>query len=173
MIKVNIVSGGVWQKGWHCTLRVAAQPLASRLWRFWKVNIGSGNGLMPSGIKPLSKPMLTEIYVAIWHCLTTVNNSDIRIIQQPVTCVRLSYCRLWATSRANPKSAILHTYSSSTNTLRADRSRCSSCKCKCMECNLKLSVNKTDVERWQTLGHPRSINPNMINHVPQQLPIIF
>ena len=33
--------------------------------------------------------------------------------------------------------------------------------------------NKTDVERWQTLDHPRSINPNMINHVPQQLPIIF
>ena len=33
--------------------------------------------------------------------------------------------------------------------------------------------NKTDVERRQTLGHPRSINPNMINHVPQQLPLIF
>ena len=28
--------------------------------------------------------------------------------------------------------------------------------------------NKTDVEPWQTFGHPRSINPNMINHVPQQ-----
>ena len=27
-------------------------------------------------------------------------------------------------------------------------------------------INKTDVERQQTLGHPRSINPNMINHVP-------
>ena len=35
------------------------------------------------------------------------------------------------------------------------------------------AVNKTDVERRQTLGHPRSINPNMISHVPQQLPIIF
>ena len=33
--------------------------------------------------------------------------------------------------------------------------------------------NKTDVERRQTLGHPRSINPNMINHVPQQSPLIF
>ena len=29
------------------------------------------------------------------------------------------------------------------------------------------------VERRQTLGHPRSINPNMINHVPQQSPLIF
>ena len=36
-----------------------------------------------------------------------------------------------------------------------------------------LSFDKTDVKRRQTLGHPRSINPNMINHVPQQLPIIF
>ena len=36
-----------------------------------------------------------------------------------------------------------------------------------------LTLYKTDVERRQTLGHPRSINPNMINHVPQQLPIIF
>ena len=35
------------------------------------------------------------------------------------------------------------------------------------------NFNKTDVKRRQTLGHPRSINPNMINHVPQQLPIIF
>ena len=33
--------------------------------------------------------------------------------------------------------------------------------------------NEIDVERRQTLGHPRSINPNMINHVPQQLPTIF
>ena len=35
------------------------------------------------------------------------------------------------------------------------------------------SFDKTDVERRQTLGHPRSINPNMINHVPQQSPLIF
>ena len=33
--------------------------------------------------------------------------------------------------------------------------------------------NKTDVERQQTLGHTRSINPNMINHVPQQSPFIY
>ena len=36
-----------------------------------------------------------------------------------------------------------------------------------------IYINKTDVERRQTFGHSRSINPNMINHVPQQLPIIF
>ena len=34
----------------------------------WWVNIGSGNGLVPSGNKPLPEPMLTQISVAIW-CL--------------------------------------------------------------------------------------------------------
>ena len=29
--------------------------------------IGSGNGLVPSGIKPLPEPMLTQIYGAIWR----------------------------------------------------------------------------------------------------------
>ena len=27
----------------------------------WSVNIGSGNGLVPSGSKPLPEPMLTQI----------------------------------------------------------------------------------------------------------------
>ena len=34
---------------------------------------------------------------------------------------------------------------------------------------LTLLFNKTDVERWQTLGHPRSINPNMIKYVANHL----
>ena len=34
---------------------------------WWLVNIGSGNGLVPSGNKPLPEPKLTHIYVAIWH----------------------------------------------------------------------------------------------------------
>ena len=32
----------------------------------WSVSIGSGNGLVPSGNKPLPEPMLTQIAVAIW-----------------------------------------------------------------------------------------------------------
>ena len=32
-----------------------------------KSNIGSGNGLMPSGNEPLPEPMLTKISVAIWR----------------------------------------------------------------------------------------------------------
>ena len=34
----------------------------------WQVNIGSGYGLVPAGSKPmLHEPMLSEIYVTIWH----------------------------------------------------------------------------------------------------------
>ena len=36
------------------------------------VNIGSGNGLVPSGSKPLPEPMLTQISVAIWHHQATM-----------------------------------------------------------------------------------------------------
>ena len=32
-----------------------------------EVIIDSGNGLVPSGNKPLAEPMLTQIYVPIWH----------------------------------------------------------------------------------------------------------
>ena len=33
----------------------------------WLVNIGSDNGLVLSGNKPLPEPMLTQIYGTIWH----------------------------------------------------------------------------------------------------------
>ena len=32
-----------------------------------KSNIGSGNGLVPSGNKPLPEPMLAQICVTLWH----------------------------------------------------------------------------------------------------------
>ena len=42
--------------------------------KWWKVNIGSGNGLVPSGNKPLPEPVLTQIYVTTWrhgsNCVT-------------------------------------------------------------------------------------------------------
>ena len=34
-------------------------------WRW--VSIGLGNGLVPSGMKPLPEPMLTKYLGAIWH----------------------------------------------------------------------------------------------------------
>ena len=37
------------------------------------VNTGSGNGLVPSGNKPLPEPMLTQIYVTIWHHQATMS----------------------------------------------------------------------------------------------------
>ena len=33
---------------------------------WWYVNIGSGNGLVPSGSKPLPELMMTQISIAIW-----------------------------------------------------------------------------------------------------------
>ena len=38
---------------------------------WWDVDIGSGNGLVPSGNKPLPEPILTQISVAIWHLQAT------------------------------------------------------------------------------------------------------
>ena len=39
--------------------------------RQW-VNIASGNGLVPSGRRPLPEPMLTKFYDTIWRPLTTI-----------------------------------------------------------------------------------------------------
>ena len=44
---------------WHWFLVNATEQIR------WRGNIGSGDGLMPRGIKPLSEPMITQIYVVI------------------------------------------------------------------------------------------------------------
>ena len=38
----------------------------------WCVKIGSGNGLLPSGNKPLAEPVSTQIFVTIWHHKATI-----------------------------------------------------------------------------------------------------
>ena len=43
---------------------IAHRPVLKSLW--WWVNIGLGNGLVPPGSKPLSEPMLDQIYMVIW-----------------------------------------------------------------------------------------------------------
>ena len=49
---------------WNCPQVNATRP-------HWQLlNIGSGNGLVPSGNKPLPEPMLIQIYVTIWHHIT-------------------------------------------------------------------------------------------------------
>ena len=52
---------------------------------WWLLNIGSGNGLVLSGIKPLPEPMLTQIYIAIWHITTwqRVNHTRARRFPLP------------------------------------------------------------------------------------------
>ena len=43
------------------------------LW--WQVNIGSGDGLVPSGSKPLSEPMLTRFYDT--HQMTSLSHNEL------------------------------------------------------------------------------------------------
>ena len=40
----------------------------------FEVSIGSGNGLVPPGNKPLPEPMFTKIYVAIWRHYNTMTS---------------------------------------------------------------------------------------------------
>ena len=42
-----------------------------RIW--WYVNIDSGYGWVPSGNKPVPKPISTQIYVAIWRHQSTLS----------------------------------------------------------------------------------------------------
>ena len=46
---------------WNCRRVIVTGP------HWWYVDIGSGNGLVLSGNKPLPEQMLTQIYVAIWR----------------------------------------------------------------------------------------------------------
>ena len=40
------------------------------------VNIGSGNGLVPSGNKPLPESMLAQLNVAKWHHQTSTSQKQ-------------------------------------------------------------------------------------------------
>ena len=44
--------------GWGISCEIALNVTGLH---WWSVNIGSGNGLVPSGSKPLPEPMLTQI----------------------------------------------------------------------------------------------------------------
>ena len=37
-----------------------------------EINIGSGNGLMPLGNMPLPEPLLTQMYITVWHHSATM-----------------------------------------------------------------------------------------------------
>ena len=52
---------------WNCPQMNATRPY------WWYVNIGSGNGLVPPGNKPLPESMLTQIYDAKWHHQATMS----------------------------------------------------------------------------------------------------
>ena len=54
---------------------------------WWSVNIGSGNGLVPSGNKPLPEPILTQISDTIWRHWQWVNLIMLGLFQCYVTLV--------------------------------------------------------------------------------------
>ena len=62
IIKLILVLGGL---GISCEIALRWMSLKLTQVKLSQVNIASGNGLVPSGHKPLPEPMLTEIYVAI------------------------------------------------------------------------------------------------------------
>ena len=66
IFKLTIVNGG-WGTLWNCPQMNGTRPY------WWWVNIGSGNGLVLSGTKPLPDPMLTQFYVTIWRHQTTMS----------------------------------------------------------------------------------------------------
>ena len=59
IFKLTLMNGG-WGISYEIALKWMPQDLTD-------VNIGSGNGLVPSGNTPLPEPMLTEICVAKWR----------------------------------------------------------------------------------------------------------
>ena len=60
IFKLTLENGG-WCVSYEIALRWMPQYLTD------DNNIGSGNGLVPLGSKPLPEPMLTQIYVAKWR----------------------------------------------------------------------------------------------------------
>ena len=57
--------------------------------RRWLVQISSGKGLEPSGNKPLSEPLSTNIFVAIFVCVYFSHSF------QAITMTRLNFVRLY------------------------------------------------------------------------------
>ena len=59
--------------GWGISSEIALIWLSLGL-HWWSVNIGSGNGLVPSGNKPLPKPMLTQIS---WRHMVSLGHNEL------------------------------------------------------------------------------------------------
>ena len=46
----------------------------------WEVNLGSGTGLVPSGNKPLTEPMSTQIYVVTGPLYGVTTTQEVKIV---------------------------------------------------------------------------------------------
>ena len=71
----------------NCPQKYATGP------HWWWVNIGAGNGLVPSGNKSLLEPTLTQTYVAIWHHWATLITEA--WTKCPPFCSITFYCHLF------------------------------------------------------------------------------
>ena len=91
--------------GWGISCEIVLKWMSLGL-HWWSVNIGSGNGLMPSGNKPLPEPMLTQISVemaSLGHNELRQYNTKsgrctggetmlIRMVRYMCTCAYLTRC---------------------------------------------------------------------------------
>ena len=51
---------------------ISCKTVHGRWHQWWLINIGSGNGLVSSGNKPLTETVLVQLYVVIWCQLSTI-----------------------------------------------------------------------------------------------------
>ena len=68
----------------------------------WKVNTGEGNGLVPSGNRPLPEPMLNQIYVAIWRHWDTISLKP-WLLLTPFRPHVSAFASLWVYDRYYPE----------------------------------------------------------------------
>ena len=68
-----------WYMNWYREHFLSKQSLVSATGPYWwAVSIGSGNGLVPSGNKPLPDPMLTQTYFATRpQCVTNTEKTSL------------------------------------------------------------------------------------------------
>ena len=71
--KIKVIDSQAIFCDWRPTYILWNCPQMNVRGRYWlSVSTGLGNGLVPLGNKPLFEPILTNIYVAIWHPLTAI-----------------------------------------------------------------------------------------------------
>ena len=61
---------------------------------WWQVNLGSGNDVVPSGIKSLPEPPMTQFYVGILHHQATMDDMQRHFETNTSAFVQFVLCQL-------------------------------------------------------------------------------